>query len=323
MGHVQRRGFITLLGGAAVAWPLGARAQQRGMKRIGVLVLGNPDSARFLEGLQSGLRDLGYSEGHDIQFDVRSARGHADDLAALAAELVRLKVDLIAAYTTSAASAAKQATSDIPIVMYVADPIGTGLINSFARPGGNITGVSIAMSETGAKNLELIRELLPSAQRIAVLVNATESSSGPFLDYIQAGAGPMKVEIKPTMVRSADELEGDFADIATWRADAVLVQPSLALQRIADLALQYRLPTACASPTFSRLGGLMSYSADSNALYLRVAALIDKILQGRKPADLPVELPTKFWLTANLKTAKALGISVPPTLLARVDEVIE
>jgi putative tryptophan/tyrosine transport system substrate-binding protein len=320
---MRRREFITLLGGAASVWPLGAGAQQSGTKRIGVLVLGDSTSAPFLEGLQSGLRHLGYSEGRDIQFEVRSARGHADDLAALAAELVRLNVDVIVAYATSAATAAKQATKDIPIVMYVADPVATGLINSFARPGGNITGVSIAMSETGAKNLELIHELLPSARRVAVLLNATEQSHEPLLDHIQAGAGPMKVEIKPTLVRSNDELEGDFADIATWRADAVLVQPSLALQRIADLALQYRLPTASPSPTFSRLGGLISYSADSGELYLRVAGLVDKILKGSKPADLPVELPTKFRLTVNLKTAKVLGIAVPPTILVRADEVIE
>lgn len=211
---MRRREFITLLGGAASVWPLGAGAQQSGTKRIGVLVLGDSTSAPFLEGLQSGLRHLGYSEGRDIQFEVRSARGHAEDLAALAAELVRLNVDVIVAYATSAATAAKQATKDIPIVMYVADPVATGLINSFARPGGNITGVSIAMSETGAKNLELIHELLPSARRVAVLLNATEQSHEPLLDHIQAGAGPMKVEIKPTLVRSNDELEGDFADIA-------------------------------------------------------------------------------------------------------------
>lgn len=320
---MRRRDFITLIAGVAAAWPFTARAQPSGARKIGVLIADNPDPTSFLNGLRAGLRDLGYGEGRDIRFEIRLAGGQASDLTASATELVALKVDVIAAYTTRCATAAQQATKNIPIVMEVADATGTGLISSLARPGGNITGVSANLSELAVKNLELIRELLPAARRIAVLVNVADPFGKPFLDHIRAVAGPMKVEIKPTMVQPTDRLEEHFTSIEEWRADALLVQPSLAQQRIADLSLQHRLPAACATPKFAKLGGLISYSADYDEVYRRVAIFVDKILKGRKPADLPVELPTKFWLSVNLKTAKALGVAVPPTILARVDELVE
>jgi putative ABC transport system substrate-binding protein len=319
---MRRREFILTVAGAAT-WPLAARAQQRRTRSIGVLVLGNPDPEPFLRAVRDELRDLGYREGYDARFEVRSASGDAAKLAPLAGDLVANKVDIIIAFQTPAATAAKQATKEIPIVFSAGDPVATGLVDSLARPGGNLTGVSPAGAELGAKNLEIIREVLPSAAKVAVLANANDPFHESFLQHIEDGAAPLNVLIKRVMVRSADELESHFADIAMWRADAVLVQPSIAQPRIADLALQYRVASASHDSSFTRSRGLISYSADLEALYRRCADLVDRVLNGSNPAEVPVELPTKFWLAVNLKTAKALGLDIPPTLLARADEVIE
>jgi len=184
--------------------------------------------------------------------------------------------------------------------------------------------MSAATSETGAKNLEMIREVLPSARRVAVLANANDPFHVPFLEHIQAGAGPLNIEIKPVMVRTAAELDTDFTDITAWRAEAVIVEASIPQQqRVAALALQSRIPAFALTPELTQLGGLLSYSADMEALYRRCAAFVDKILRGSKPADLPVEQPIKFWVAVNLRTAKVLGIAVPRTILERADEVIE
>ena len=320
---MRRREFIALGAGAIAFLPLGAVAQQSSMRTIGVLVLGNPDPAPFIAGLREELRELGYREGQDIQFEVHSAGGKAAELPVQAAQLVERKVDVIVAYQTPAATAAKKVTTEIPIVMEVADPVETGLIASLDRPGGNLTGVTGATAEVGGKTLELIGEALPSARRVAVLANANDPFHVLFLKHAQAAAGPLRMEIKVVMVRSADELEGEFAEIATWPADAVLAQPSLPQQRVADLALKFRIPAAAPTSTFTEVGGLLAYSADLNALYRRCADFVDKVLKGIKPADLPVELPTKFWLAVNNKTAKRLGIAVPPTIMSRADEVIE
>jgi putative tryptophan/tyrosine transport system substrate-binding protein len=239
---VRRRDFIMLVGGAVAGWPLGARAQQGRQRKIGFLCLGTPDPKPFLEALRAGLHDLGYDEGKDFQLEVRSAGGSAGSLASLASKLVASKMDVIVAFQTPAATAAKLATEDVPIVMYVADPVRQGFVKSLSRPGGNLTGVDPAGAETTEKNLEIVRELLPSVQRVAISANASDPFHEPFLEHIKSAVGEMKIEINPIMVHSADELNADFTDIVKWRAEAVLVQPSITQRGIADLALQYRIP---------------------------------------------------------------------------------
>lgn len=320
---MRRREFIALGAGTIAFLPLGALAQQSSMRTIGVLVLGNPDPAPFIRGLREELRDLGYREGQDIQIEVHSAGGKAAELAVQASQLVERKVDVIVAYQTPAATAAKKATTEIPVVIEVADPVETGLIASLDHPGGNLTGVSGATGELAGKTMELIGEALPSVRRVAILANANDPFHVLFLKHIQAAAGSLRMEIKVMMVRSAGELDRDFEEIAAWPADAVLTQPSLPQQRIADLALKFRLPAAAPTSTFTKMGGLLAYSADFNALYHRCADFVDKVLKGNAPANLPVELPTKFWLAVNNKTAKRLGVTIPSTIMSRADEVIE
>ena len=277
-----------------------------------------------MKSFREGLREFGYVEGRNIRFEFRSAGGQSGNLSPLAAELVGLKVDLIVAYQTPAATAAKQATKDIPIVMgTVGDPVGTGLVASLARPGGNITGVAGATAELGAKNLDLIRDVLPSVRRVAVLANAPDPFSKPFLGHIQAAAKALNIETKPVMVRRAGELGAEFAEIEKWQAQAVVVQPSLPHKQVAELALKHRLPAFAPNAAFPSAGGLMSYSGDNDAQFRKSAKFVDAILKGRKPADLPVEMPTKFWLVVNLKTAKAIGITIPEAMLLRADQVIE
>jgi putative ABC transport system substrate-binding protein len=309
--------------GVAVAWPTVLVAQSRSPK-IGVLALGNPDPEIFLKQFRVGLRDLGYIEGQNIQLELRSAGGDANRLSSVAAELVAAKPDMIMAFQTPAATAAKEATKDIPIILSgVGDPVGTGLISSLARPGGNITGLSSATAEMGAKNLELIREVFPSARRVAVLANATDPFSKPLLERIQAAAKTLNVEINPVSVQDSNNFESHVEDIAKWQADAVIVQPSLPHRQVADLAIKYRLPAFAPHAAFTAAGGLMSYSNDADEGYRRCVTFVDKVLKGRKPADLPVELPTKFLLLINLKTAKAIGVTVPGIMLTRADNVIE
>jgi putative ABC transport system substrate-binding protein len=319
---MKRREFIAFVG-ATMAWPAPVMAQGK-MPRIGILALGTPDPQIFIRQFREGLRELGYIEGQNIQLDLHSAGGDATRLSTVANELVATKPDMIMGFQTPAATAAKQATKDIPIILSgVGDPIGTGLIASLARPGGNITGVSSATSEMGAKNLELIREVLPSARRVAVLANAPDPFSKPLLQHIRDAAKMLSVEIKPVMVHDVEQLGGHIEEIVKWRADALIVQPSLPHRRVADLAIKHRLPAFSPHAAFPAAGGLMSYSNDADALYRQCATFVDKILKGRKPADLPVELPTKFLLVVNLKTAKAVGVTVPGTMLTRADTVIE
>jgi putative ABC transport system substrate-binding protein len=321
---VQRREFILLFAGTAAAWPALAAAQADKIARIGILVLGNPDPQPFLTAFREGLRDLGYIEGQNIQLELRSAHGKIGELRVAAAELVALKVDIIVTFQTPAGIAAKNATSEIPIVLGAAgDPVGIGLVASYARPGGNVTGAAGAGPEVGAKNLELVREVLPAVRHVAMLANAPDPFHVPLLKSIQDAGETLGIEIKPVLVRRADELEAAFVEFVKARVEAVIIQPSLPLKLAAELALKHRLPAFAANAAFPAAGGLMSYSADQPALYRSSAAFVDKILKGRKPADLPVELATKFLLVINLKTAKALGVTVPPTLLTRADDVIE
>ena len=318
---MRRREFLGVLGGAAAAWPLTAQAQPK-LPRIGALVPANPEP--FWSAFREGIREQGYTEGQNIQFEFRSADGKPNLLRELADELVRLKVDIIVAHQTPAITAARQATTEIPIVMASAgDPVGTGLISSLARPGGNITGLSGAIAELGAKTLELIRDVLPSTRRVAVLANAPDPFSRPFTELIENGGRTLGIAIQTIRVRGADEFDGAFAVMDKERADAVIVQGSLPRKPAVDLALKFRLPSVGGLPSFTREGGLMSYSPNQIDQYRRAALYIDRILKGAKPADLPVEQPTRYELVFNLKTAKALGITVPPTVLARADEVIE
>jgi putative ABC transport system substrate-binding protein len=277
---VKRREFIAALSGALMCWPGTSAAQEGKIAKIGILVLGNPDPAPLIKSLREGLQELGYREGINYRFELRSAEGRPERLAPLAAELVALKVDIIVAFQTPAATAAKGATRDVPIVMdTVGDPVGTGLVASLARPGGNLTGVTGASAELGGKNLELAREVMPSLRRMAVLANAPDPFSKPFLEHIQDAATKLNIEIKAIQVaRGADELDEDFAAIKNWQAQAVIIQPSLPQKRIAQLAIKHKLPAFSPSAGFPALGGLMSYSADLDALYRKGARFIDDIL---------------------------------------------
>jgi putative ABC transport system substrate-binding protein len=325
---VKRREFLPLLGsaaGASIVWPRLLSAQPAKVPTIGVLTLGNPPPQPFIDGLRNGLREVGYSEDrNNIKLELRTAGGVAGRLAELAAELVRLKVDVIVAYQTPTAIAAKQATSEIPIVMAgVGDPVGTGLVASLARPGGNVTGASAGAVEVAGKIVELIRELVPGARRFAVLANETDLFTKPYLAENERTARSIGLEMVPVMVRPAGPLEAAFQTMADKRVDAVVIQGSLVRKDAVELATKHRLPSLGSSLFVPRSGGLAAYAADF-AAYLRNAAVyIDKILKGEKPADLPVIFPTKFVLAVNLKTAQAIGLTIPPTMLARADEVIE
>jgi putative ABC transport system substrate-binding protein len=318
---MKQREFISLLGGMAAAWPLAVRAQQQKPVRIGVLVPANPEP--FWSEFRAGLREHGYIEGQNIAFEFRSAEGKPERLRGLADELVRLKVDIIVAHMTPSVTAARHATTEIPIVMAPAgDPVGTGLISSLVRPGGNITGLSATSAETGAKTLELIREVLPSTRRVAVLANATDPFSRVLVELIENGGRTLGIAIQAIRVRGADEFDAAFAAMVNERVDAVIVQGSMPRKPAIDLALKHRLPLIGANP-FAREGGLMSYSLRQSDLFRRAAYYVDRILKGARPADLPVEQPTKYELVINLKTAKALGLDIPQSVIARADEVIE
>jgi putative tryptophan/tyrosine transport system substrate-binding protein len=323
MFEKRRRDFITLLGGAA-AWPLAARAQQPKVPTIGALVIGNVSPEEFWREFRQGLRDLGYIEGQNVRFEFRSAEGRLDRLAELAAELVRLKVDVIVTWFTPTAVAAKHATREIPIVMAeTGDPVGTGLIMSLHRPGGNVTGIASVAAELAGKSVQLIRDMLPAARRVTALANATDPFSKPFLKEIQLGGDATGTAIKTVRINTKEEFESAFAGMERDRPDAIIVQPSLPSKRAAELALQHRVPAVSVPRWFVDEGGLMSYSAIYADLFRKAAVYVDKILKGAQAADLPVEQPTRFQLIINMKTAKALGITVPPALLARADELIE
>jgi putative ABC transport system substrate-binding protein len=319
---MKRREFMALIGGAALTLPLAAGAQPVKTARIGILNLQNPEPILTL--LREALRSLGYSDGKNVEFEFRTAEGNPDLLAGLAAELVRRKVDVIVAYPSPAVAIAKQATREIPIVMVLAgDPVGSGLVASLARPGGNITGTSSASVELGSKTLEVIREIIPSVRRVAVLANAADPFTKEFVKQMQSNGQALRLEIRIIMIKAADDLDPAFAGMKDGAADAVIVQPSLPRKPAAALALKYRIPALAPTAAFAGEGGLAAYAASQAEMARRSASIVDKILRGSNPADLPVEQPTKFELIINLKTAKALGIEIPPTLIARADEVIE
>ena len=306
---------------AALGVPLAGLAQQAPIPRLGVLASSNLEPA--LGFFREGLRDLGYVEGKNILLEVRSAEGKSDSLPALAAELVRLKVDVIVALATPAAHAAKNATSTIPIVISAGDPVGTGLVASLARPGGNITGMSLSTAELAAKTLELIREIRPATRSVAVLANATDPFTRFFLEQIQSAGRALGMEIHPVIVRRPEEFDAVFAQWAKSKVGAVIVQPTLPRNRAIELALKYRLVSGSPSQAFALEGGLFAYTGNLRDQYRRIAIFVDKILKGAKPADLPLEQPTVFELVVNMKTARALGQTIPKTVLFRADRVIE
>ena len=287
---MRRRDLLALLGGMAAIRPRPGAAQQPRMPTIGVLVVGSPGSDRFWRLFRQSMRELGYIEAQNLRYEFRSDEGQASRLPNLAAELVRLKVDLIVTWFTPAARAAKQATSDVPIVMALAgNPVETGLVASLARPGGNVTGMAGVTAELAGKCAELIREMLPSVHRIAALANAPDPFSKPFLEQIQRSGAASGTAIDPILIHSAEELEAAFPAMEKERPDAVIVQPSLPTRRVAELALKYRMPAVSPIRGLVDEGGLMTYGVDEADAYRRAAIFVDKILKGAKPADLPVE----------------------------------
>lgn len=314
-----RRELLVALGALAV--PLASLAQPSRVPTLGYLYIANPEPALGL--FRDGLRQLGYVEGKSILLEVRSADGKPALLPGLAAELVRLKVDVLVAIQTPAAEAAKQATKTIPIVIIAGDPVGTGLVASLSRPGGNITGMSGTVAELSAKMLELIREIRPATQSVAVLASATGPFTKSFLAQIHAAGRALGMEIRPAMVRGPEEFDAAFVEWAKAKIGAVIIQPSLPRVRAIELALQYRFVSASSSSAFAPAGGLISYAASSKDQFRKVAVYVDKVLKGAKPADLPLEQPTTFELAVNMKTAKALGLTIPKSVLFRADRVIE
>ncbi len=333
---MRRREFITFLGGAAVVWPLAIRAQQgTKMPRIGLLATGHsagPDASRVtLNAVVTGLQELGYTEGKNITIERRFAESNQDRLREIAAEMVESKVDVIVALSTTAARPAKQATSLIPIVAIgMADPVEDDLVASLARPGGNVTGTTFLGPELVAKRLQLLREVVPQLVRVAVLWHPRaygERTMAGMRTEIERAAQTMGTQLQLVPVNGPDDIAGAFSAMTSARAEALSLFPSPMLfseyGRIAGLAADSRLPTIYAAREGVDVGGLMSYGANLADLSRKSAVYVDKILRGSKPAELPVQQPTKFELVINLKTAKALGLAVPTALLTGADEVIE
>jgi putative ABC transport system substrate-binding protein len=309
--------------------PSAARAQQAGkVHRIGFLWDGPEVFADALEAFRQGLRDLGYVDGRNIVIEYRWAQGKPDRMRELAEELVRLKVDVIMAPSSIYTGAAKLATLTIPIVfMSHADPLGTGHVASLSRPGGNVTGLSLMMTETNVKGLELFKEAVSGLSRVAVIFDPATPSHTPGLKAVQAAGPSLGMKVLPVPVRSATEYESAFSAIARERADGVLVLSTplfiAGAKPLAELALKHRLPSLFGPRHHVEAGGLMSYSPERTDLYRRSAFFVDRILKGANPADLPVQQPTKFDLSINLNTAKAIGVKIPEAFLLRADKVIE
>jgi putative tryptophan/tyrosine transport system substrate-binding protein len=323
---MRRREFITLLGGAAVAWPVAARAQLGKLPTIGFLgttsaAAWSPWTAAFTQ----RLRELGWIEGRTITIEYRWAEGRSERFAEIAAEFVRLKVDVIIT-GGSAAVAAKQATSVVPIVFVLGEPVGTGLVATLARPGGNVTGLSNQQTDLPGKRLELLREVLPSLRQLAIMANVDYPEAVLEMRDVQAISKTLGLEVATVEIRRAEDISPAF-EALKGRADALYVITDALVStnriRINTFALAARLLTMHGVREYVEAGGLMSYGADYSDLFRRAGDYVDKILRGAKPADIPVEQPTKFDLVVNLITAEALGLTVPPSLLARADKVIE
>jgi putative ABC transport system substrate-binding protein len=329
---MDRRSFLGTLAGGLLAAPLAARAQAPPkVSRVGYLSIGSASDPRrvaLLAAFRQGLHGLGYVEGKNIVVEVRFDEEDYDRLPALAAELARLKVDIIVAYSTPAAQAAQNATRSIPIVMStVVDPMRTGLVAGLGRPGANVTGLSLMAPELIGKQLQLLKELVPKVSRVGVLWDPANASNEPQLRQAKAAAQALGVKLQPLKTREPNDLESAFTAMRRERADAVivLVDGMLVDNRtaIARLAAKARLPAVYGLREHVKDGGLLFFGASPSDLNRRAATYVDKILKGAKPGDLPVEQPEKFELVINLKTAKALGLTIPPSLLQRADQVIE
>jgi putative ABC transport system substrate-binding protein len=325
---MNRRELLVFLGGVAGAWPLAAKAQQKAMPVVGFLGSGSPGQyAPFVTAFHQGLSESGYVEGRNLTVEYRWAEGHYDRLPALAADLVGRNVDLIAALGgTPPALAAKNATSTIPIVFNVGDPVERDLVASLARPGGNLTGVS-SLDELTAKRVELLSELVPQAKVIALLANPSNSTAERTIRDVQEAARAKAVQLHVLKAGTESEIDAAFATLVQLHAGALAIPSDAFLNsrrgQIVALASRHAIPAISNWREFAVAGGLISYGASLTALYRQVGVYAGKILKGAKPADLPVQQPTKFELVINLKTAKALGLTVPQSLLARADEVIE
>jgi putative ABC transport system substrate-binding protein len=324
---MKRRKLITLLGGAA-AWPLTARAQPGDkVPRIGLVSpFSRTDSTLWNRAFRQGLRDLGWIDEKTISIEYRYADGISDRLPELIADLIRRKVDLIVTSVTNDALAAKHATKEIPVVMVAAgDPVATGIVESLARPGGNITGFSQMNPELVGKRLELLKEIMPNPSPMAVLWNPEDPISVISWDEVQLSARKLGIEVRSLPVRSSGELSNALDEAARARTLAIMPNPVFVtnLKRIADFCSENRLPSVFHLREFAEVGGLLSYGVDRTDLFRRAASTVDKILKGAKPAELPIQQPTKFELVINLKTARGLGLSVPDKVLAFADDVIE
>jgi putative ABC transport system substrate-binding protein len=327
-----RREFIGTLAGGLLTAPFAAEAQQAAkIARIGYLAGNLAASPHLREAFLQGLRDLGYVEGRNVVIEYRDAEGKYERFPALATELVALKVDVIVVTSTPSAVVVKQATRTIPIVFtWAADPVGSGLVTSLARPGGNITGLSFLAPDLIGKRLELLKRALPGVSRVAALWHPgdyVERMEKDMLTEADRAARALRLRLQVVEARGPEDFDRAFSDMARARADAVTVQGTniffIERRRLVDLAAKKRLPAMYQTREFVEAGGLMSYGPNVADLHRRAATYVDKILKGAKPADLPVEQPTKFELVINLKTAKALGLTIPPSVLQRADEVIQ
>ena len=327
---MRRREFISLLGGAAAAWPLPAAAQQQvtSPRRIGVLLVGLSPESKEAKQFRLGLRDAGYSEGRDVVIEWRSANGDYDRVPELVADLIHNKMDVIVQDSTIGTDVTKRATSTIPIVMaLVLDPIGSGLVGNLAHPVGNVTGLSMMATELYPKRLQLLKEVNPQLTRVAVFWNPDHPFHAKAVEILKAIAPSLSLELSFMGVRTPEQFGPAFSDVSSAKAQALYVveDPIFFAHRmpLLRLASSARLPTIHETRRFPEAGALMSYGPDLYDLFRRAAIYVDRILKGAKPADLPVEQPTKFELVINLKTAKALGLEIPDRLLALSDEVIE
>jgi len=326
---MRRRGFICLIGAAATVWPLAARAQQLVKQRtIGFLGSSTPSAmSQWVAAFVQRLRDLGWIDGGTVTIEYRWAEGRSSRAAEIAAEFVQLKVDVIVTYGTSSVLAAKQATSVIPIVFAAAnDPVGAGLVASLARPDGNVTGFSVQQVDAAGKRLELLREIFPSLRRLAILANVGNPGAALEMGEAQVAARTLGLEVTTIEIRRGEDIAPGF-DALKSQAEALYVctDPLVVTNRarIQTSAMGARLPTVYNSREYVETGGLMSYGPNFLDQWRRTAEIVDKILRGAKPSDIPVEQPTKFDLVLNLTTAKVLGLTIPSTLIARADEVIE
>jgi ABC-type uncharacterized transport system substrate-binding protein len=321
---MDRRTFLASTGAVLLAAPLAAEAQPAGkIYRIGVMFVGSVGPHEYLDAFRQGLRELGWIEGKNIELEIRGAEGKYERLPAIAAELVRLNVDIIFAPNSPTVDAAKNATGNIPIVMAaVTDPVGRGFVGSISRPGGNVTGLTMVDEDIFGKQLQLLKEVVPKAARVSVLRTPTGT-----LKELEGVGKALKIQLQVVVVRSREELDDAFPAMVRARSEALLVVPTplfiVHRTRLVELATKARLPTMYGAKEYVEAGGLMAYGANVLYNYRHAAVYVDKILKGAKPADLPVEQPARFELVINLKTAKALGLTIPQSLLLRADEIIE